>query len=44
VRRDYAGPVVIGEDLTTIDLERRMVTFAGLHVGLGRAQSGGSSP
>ena len=44
VRRDYAGPVVIGEDLTTIDLERRAVTFAGLHLGLGRGQNGDSSP
>jgi ribonuclease Z len=44
VRQDYAGPVVIGEDLTTIDLERRAVAFAGLHLGFGRDQNGGSSP
>jgi ribonuclease Z len=44
VRQDYAGPVVIGEDLTTIDLERPAVAFAGLHLGFGRDQNGGSSP
>ena len=32
---DFAGPVVIGEDLLTIDVPRRAVGFAGLRLGLG---------
>jgi ribonuclease Z len=44
VRRDYDGPVVIGEDLTTLDLDRGTVAFAGLRLGFGRDQNGGSSP
>jgi ribonuclease Z len=34
VRRDYAGPIVIGEDLMTIDLADRSLSFAGAMVGL----------
>ncbi len=37
VRADYAGPVVIGEDLLTIDVPRRMVIYRDLHLGLGSA-------
>jgi ribonuclease Z len=36
---DFSGPVVIGEDLLTIDVPRRAIGFAGLRLGLG-ARSG----
>ena len=29
VGRDFGGPVVVAEDLATIDVERMRVTFAG---------------
>ena len=35
VRRTYAGPVLVGEDLMSIDLERRVVSHAGTRIGLG---------
>ena len=35
VTADFAGPVVIGEDLLTIDVPRRAVAFAGLRLALG---------
>jgi len=35
VRRAYAGPVLVGEDLMSFDLERRAVTHAGARIGLG---------
>jgi ribonuclease Z len=35
VRRDYAGPILVGEDLMTIDLAGRAVTYAGATIGLG---------
>lgn len=35
VRRAYAGPVLVGEDLMSIDLERRVVSHAGTRIGLG---------
>ena len=35
VTADFAGPVVIGEDLLTIDVARRTVGFAGLRLALG---------
>jgi ribonuclease BN (tRNA processing enzyme) len=37
VRADFAGPVVIGEDLLTVDVGSRTVTYRDLHVGLGSA-------
>jgi ribonuclease Z len=37
VTADFAGPVVIGEDLLTIDVARRAVTFEGLRLALGSA-------
>jgi ribonuclease Z len=37
VRADYRGPVVIGEDLLTVDVPRRAVVYRDLHVGLGGA-------
>jgi len=35
VSADFTGPVVIGEDLLTIDVPRRAIGFAGLRLGLG---------
>ena len=35
VRADYAGPVIVGEDLLTIDLPRRAVSYKSLAPGLG---------
>ena len=35
VRADYAGPVIVGEDLLTIDVPRRAVSYKGLAPGLG---------
>ena len=35
VAADYAGPVVIGEDLLSIDVASRMVSFAGARLALG---------
>jgi ribonuclease Z len=35
IRADFAGPIVIGEDLLTIDVPNRMVVHGGLHLGLG---------
>ena len=35
VRADYAGPIVVGEDLLSIDAARRTVAFEGLRLGLG---------
>jgi ribonuclease Z len=35
ITADFAGPVVIGEDLLTIDAARRAVGFEGLRLGLG---------
>jgi len=35
VRRAYAGPVLVGEDLMSIDLERRVVSYAGARLALG---------
>ncbi len=35
VRADFAGPVVIGEDLLTIDVGSRTVTYRDLQLGLG---------
>jgi ribonuclease Z len=35
VAADFAGPVVIGEDLLTIDVTRRAVAFADLRLALG---------
>jgi len=37
VRADYRGPVVIGEDLLTVDVPRRAVVYRDLHLGLGGA-------
>jgi ribonuclease Z len=37
VTADFAGPVVIGEDLLSIDVPRRTVGFAGLRLALGSA-------
>lgn len=42
VTADFAGPVVIGEDLMTIDVARRTVKHGHAHFALGRA--GGESP
>jgi ribonuclease Z len=33
---DFAGPVVIGEDLLSVDVARRAVAYGGLRLGLGR--------
>jgi ribonuclease Z len=38
VAADFAGPVVIGEDLLTIDVKRRAVGFGGLRLALGSAR------
>jgi len=35
VRADYAGPVIIGEDLLTVDVPRRLVSYDSLVLGLG---------
>ena len=35
VTADFAGPVVIGEDLLSVDVPRRAVGFAGLRLALG---------
>jgi ribonuclease Z len=35
VAADFAGPIVIGEDLLTVDVPRRAVSYEGLHLGLG---------
>ncbi len=43
VAADFAGPVAIGEDLMTIDLERRRIETAGGFVGLG-APAGAAAP
>lgn len=40
VTADFAGPVVIGEDLLTIDVKRRAVGFGGLRLALGSARGG----
>ena len=37
VRADFAGPVVIGEDLLAIDLPERTVSFEDLRLALGSA-------
>lgn len=37
VRRDWAGPLVVGEDLMTIDVERFVLTWRGAAVALARA-------
>jgi len=37
IARDYAGPILVGEDLMTIDLATRSVVHAGAVIGLGRA-------
>jgi ribonuclease Z len=35
VAADFAGPIVVGEDLLTIDVTRRAVSYEGLHLALG---------
>jgi ribonuclease Z len=35
VRRDFAGPLVIGEDLMTIDVDRLVLTWRGAAIALG---------
>jgi len=35
VRRNYRGPVLIGEDLMSVDLATGTVTYAGARIGLG---------
>jgi ribonuclease Z len=35
VRRDYAGPLVVGEDLMTIDVARSVLTWRGAAIALG---------
>jgi ribonuclease Z len=37
VRRDYAGPVVVGEDLLKLDIDTGQISYAGLVVGLAPA-------
>jgi ribonuclease Z len=37
IRRDYAGPIVLGEDLLKLDLDTGQISFAGLVVGLALA-------
>jgi ribonuclease Z len=39
VRRDFAGPIVIGEDLMRLDLVRGVLSHAGAIVGLARSPS-----
>jgi ribonuclease Z len=44
VRADYAGPVIIGEDLLTVDVPNRALSCDGLTLGLGSgAQAEGES-
>jgi ribonuclease Z len=40
VTADFVGPVVIGEDLLTIDVKRRAVGFGGLRLALGSMRGG----
>ncbi len=35
VTADFSGPVVIGEDLLTVDVPRRAIAYGGLRLGLG---------
>jgi ribonuclease Z len=35
IRRDYRGPVLIGEDLMSVDLANGVVAYAGARIGLG---------
>ena len=35
VSADFAGPIVIGEDLLTVEVPRRAVSHRGLHLALG---------
>jgi ribonuclease Z len=35
VQADFAGPVVIGEDLLTVDVAERTIAYGGLRLGLG---------
>jgi ribonuclease Z len=37
VRADFAGPVILGEDLLSIDVPGRMISFEGLRLALGSA-------
>jgi ribonuclease Z len=37
VRADYAGPIVIGEDLLSLDVPSRAVSYESLTLGLGSA-------
>jgi len=37
VRADYAGPIVLGEDLLTVDVPNRAVSYDSLMLGLGSA-------
>jgi len=39
VRRDYRGPILIGEDLMSVDLGTGVVTYAGARIALGLEQS-----
>lgn len=36
VRADFKGPVVIGEDLLSVDMPRRAIAYGGLRLGLGQ--------
>jgi ribonuclease Z len=36
VRQDYAGPVIVGEDLMTVDLATRSVKWRGMVMGFSR--------
>jgi ribonuclease Z len=36
VRTDFEGPVVIGEDLLSVDVPRRAIGYGGLRLGLGK--------
>ena len=40
ISADYAGPVVLGEDLLGIDLTHRAIMYRDLHLGLGDRQAG----
>jgi len=33
---DFKGPVVIGEDLLSVDVARRVIAYGGLRLGLGQ--------
>ena len=35
IRADFAGPAIVGEDLLTVDVPRRAVSYEGLALGLG---------